>query len=550
MRRSTFASLALSLACAALAVAPHLAHSAGASLCDPHTSVCRRIKVYNNCEETLWVAAQGNAVYCASDSDCPAESTGCDTAKNTCNCSSDSECAPTTQVCDTAASPARCEYAQLKQGGWRLKPGKGSVVFVPNTAGPSQGISWNGRIWARTGCPAFGQCHAPGTACSEDSQCCTNAGCQGLFTCTDNSECSTWSCTSDSECPGGSTCNGTTQHCDGCVSGTCACKTDTDCRDGGTCQGGLCTGQCGQGGIACHTGDCGGKRRCEVGTNGQSPVTLAELALLESSQDTYDVSQVDGFNVPVKIAPMRYLAPEPNGFVNAQPWCGVPGCARAADCPGQADPCSWTTEGSCLCSWDLGDTSCPSGQQAVWPLACEQDSDCGPQGTCGTTGNPKFCTCTSSAHCPGSAPVCGLNQNVSGEQLCGTFAGCFNPNNACSIDATLPAPLDCPSNASLLSCTSPYGGSCYTNGVGASCCGCPSWSPAGDCHNHNTTWQDDAEPLFAALKNACPTAYSFQYDDPTSTFNCQGTGETTPVGYAVTFCPCGSPGARAEGCSP
>uniref|UniRef100_J3LCG7 Phytocyanin domain-containing protein n=1 Tax=Oryza brachyantha TaxID=4533 RepID=J3LCG7_ORYBR len=35
------------------------------------------------------------------------------------------------------------------------------------------------------------------------------------------------------------------------------------------------------------------------------------------------------------------------------------------------------------------------------------------------------------------------------------------------------------------------------------------------------------------FKNACPRAYSYAYDDATSTFTCTG-GDTT---YAITFCP-------------
>jgi len=38
------------------------------------------------------------------------------------------------------------------------------------------------------------------------------------------------------------------------------------------------------------------------------------------------------------------------------------------------------------------------------------------------------------------------------------------------------------------------------------------------------------------FKTACPTAYSFPYDDPTSTFTCRGSASTN-TGYTITFCP-------------
>lgn len=38
-----------------------------------------------------------------------------------------------------------------------------------------------------------------------------------------------------------------------------------------------------------------------------------------------------------------------------------------------------------------------------------------------------------------------------------------------------------------------------------------------------------------AFKAACPTAYSYAYDDATSTFTCKG------ANYTITFCPTGTP---------
>ncbi|CAA0817155.1 Pathogenesis-related protein 5 [Striga hermonthica] len=51
----------------------------------------------------------------------------------------------------------------------------------------------------------------------------------------------------------------------------------------------------------CITGDCGGRLKCE-GIGGAPPVSLAEFTL-DSPQDFYDVSLVDGFNLPVSIIP-------------------------------------------------------------------------------------------------------------------------------------------------------------------------------------------------------------------------------------------------------
>jgi hypothetical protein len=52
----------------------------------------------------------------------------------------------------------------------------------------------------------------------------------------------------------------------------------------------------------CATGDCGNKLQCN-GAGGIPPVTLAEITLNGAGGlDFYDVSLVDGFNVPARVS--------------------------------------------------------------------------------------------------------------------------------------------------------------------------------------------------------------------------------------------------------
>ncbi|XP_004298786.1 PREDICTED: protein P21-like [Fragaria vesca subsp. vesca] len=52
----------------------------------------------------------------------------------------------------------------------------------------------------------------------------------------------------------------------------------------------------------CQTGDCGGLLQCQG--YGQAPNTLAEYALNQfMNRDFYDISLVDGFNVPMDFSP-------------------------------------------------------------------------------------------------------------------------------------------------------------------------------------------------------------------------------------------------------
>ncbi|XP_038905374.1 protein P21-like [Benincasa hispida] len=53
---------------------------------------------------------------------------------------------------------------------------------------------------------------------------------------------------------------------------------------------------------SCETGDCGGVLRCQ--TNGSPPNTVAEFALNQISDlDFFDISLVDGFNIPMEFRP-------------------------------------------------------------------------------------------------------------------------------------------------------------------------------------------------------------------------------------------------------
>jgi hypothetical protein len=56
----------------------------------------------------------------------------------------------------------------------------------------------------------------------------------------------------------------------------------------------------GGGGSQCTTGDCGGLLACKG--PGNAPATLAEFTLQGSNQQTfYDISAVDGYNLPLAI---------------------------------------------------------------------------------------------------------------------------------------------------------------------------------------------------------------------------------------------------------
>jgi hypothetical protein len=231
------------------------------------------------------------------------------------------------------------------------------------------------------------------------------------------------------------------------------------------------------GGLACATGDCGGNFACPVGVGGAPPATLAEFTVASGGpSDFYDVSNVDGSNVPLSILPVSgSFNPSAPGGSDPAFYCGSPGCT--SNC-GALPACPWNLQSTCP----------PELQDRA----------------------------------PG-------------------FVGCRSANQVCAVDPSNPA-LNCAAEDDLYGCTGggPNGvsGSCYAANATGTCCGCPPWSPAGACVSSNPRWTAPSKPgtYAAVFKNACPTAYSFPFDDPTSTFTCKGTGSTNPS-YTITFCP-------------
>ena len=162
----------------------------------------------------------------------------------------------------------------------------------------------------------------------------------------------------------------------------------------------------------CQTGDCGGRLMCG-GATGKTPATLAELTLGGGADpDFYDLSLVDGYNLPMAIAPLEGTYTRSPGTAHD---CLVPACTHDlnATCPAELRL--------------LG----PAGQVIGCWSACERFK------------SDEFCC-----------------------------AGAHNQ------------PATCP----------PF-----------------SYSKV--------------------FKEACPTAYSYAYDDATSTFTCRGED------YAIWFCP-------------
>jgi hypothetical protein len=107
----------------------------------------------------------------------------------------------------------------------------------------------------------------------------------------------------------------------------------------------------------CQTGDCAGRFQCKQ--YGQIPATLAEFNLNSwQNLDFYDVSMVDGANLPMYINIAAGATKDPIDSTG----CAKSGCTRPVDCPAELR----TAGGGCgsACSILGGDQYCCQGQWA------------------------------------------------------------------------------------------------------------------------------------------------------------------------------------------
>jgi hypothetical protein len=76
----------------------------------------------------------------------------------------------------------------------------------------------------------------------------------------------------------------------------------------------------------CETGGCGDQLHCKQGVGGVPPKSLTEFTFWSNYHDTYDVSNVDGSNVPIQIKPTTII-PQARRPGTDKYWCTVSKCS-------------------------------------------------------------------------------------------------------------------------------------------------------------------------------------------------------------------------------
>ena len=217
---------------------------------------------------------------------------------------------------------------------------------------------------------------------------------------------------------------------------------------------------------------------------------------------------------------------------------GTPSCKTNSDCP-QLVGIIFTDQSTC-------ESNCPTGTECIQTsedpkfgcqMKCEnnlcQSGDCSSDSDCLTlpngTATGTFMLCdTSSNMCVSTIASLFSTTGINGQS-------CYNPSgsfNNKKFNAATTFCAGCPTNCENPPCA-PWplpSKECTTTAEGAG-------SSCGSVQCSNPDWERDAQPITSAFKEACPAAYSFPFDDPTSTFQCTGTGSTNTLGYDITFCP-------------
>lgn len=292
---------------------------------------------------------------------------------------------------------------------------------------------------------------------------------------------------------------------------------------------------------ACTIADCGANpsgTACPVPSSFANPATQAEFTFLTQnpvvtansgypSVDTYDITIINGVTVPTSMKPTTVAW----GGADAPYTCAEPGGVAQVSTLGN---CQWFNRAAQTADYVWVDTDDAGG--TCNPTACNDGNQ-----TCGHT-------------------VVGAT--VSAAQVCGTQLGYLTRDTVCAIDADFGSPFDCGTEveqggtkytlAEIYGCSAgDFKNSCYSAGATDACCGCRNWwedgvtvpeSKTQSCGDLlNTYWKTyllDTDAL-VWLKELCPTAYIYPFDDASSTFTCSDLDNSNRnvVDYTVTFCP-------------
>ncbi len=510
----------------------------------------RTITVTNNTSADIWIGITASALSCAttpaggSDALCPTQAAGsCGNGGITC------VGGPTGAWCGDYPWNRHNGFCYQKSPivsnsggtGTQLKPGTSLTLTAPTVSDAAQFV-WSGNLFAQTGCDSSGN------------------------------NCQIGDCTKDSNgmCPPGTS---------GAPPGTLAELTLVNPAFSGTPPPGkdfydisiinavnvaAIVGPIGAATTASSPYEC----TSAGSTVAQGPLPACSWSI-NPKINNIDYSNALGYvALPTPAAPAKKQGQLPSGAKCP----GVGGPPPISPNPDRYCQCPGSTKSNLV--YPNADGYCPDPNNVK-----EYPNSHGYFKTCNSNteypNSAGYCPCTSSSQC--GSQTCGVALITSSAsstyaQVCGEFIGWTTADTLCSFYAgsisRIPPflqPLCNPPGAShfsvidYLGCTGTGATSCYNiateSGYQKTCCGCGTstasrnkfpgvWPTAqtgsgpasnGGCYGNSKDWNDYVQPSLVYLKQACPTAYVYPFDDATSTFTCKEDAAGNRPNYQVTF---------------
>lgn len=328
-------------------------------------------------------------------------------------------------------------------------------------------------------------------------------------------------------------------------------------------------------------GDCSkgmSGESCAIGVGFSNPVTLTEFTILPGGFDTYDVGLIGGVTVPISVAPNGVTPDSGSAYLN-----GIAGSTQAQ--PGSQRsllPSTWS-----FTPTTYGVTDSITYYNYVSGTSTNVDQctqDIGVAGI-GCTGNVNGPVCGYAANSIGGASptygrVCGyrlayltasviysLNPVVSNTAPFNFESVLYNVAQSPSVP--YPNVNNNPMH-DFYQCANGAAQSGYQESTTyPHACGCANWdesgiwgpngiaTPTAKCKGtgvssytsatigigFNSAWTNEVLPRLYWVKQGCPTCYTYQYDDPSSTFQgyspASSSNAANAESYTVTFCPDG-----------
>lgn len=317
----------------------------------------------------------------------------------------------------------------------------------------------------------------------------------------------------------------------------------------------------------CQTANCPvipGTATCmpSVGANNPSTIFEEDMEGAVASDGVYDISLINGFNLPGEF---RSLAAVISPF-NFNTACGQSAGATIQPTGSPLGICPWTFTPPSTISPD-------TPENYNW-VSGGADDGCASSGSCSAG---QICGEAYASTLEGTAPI---------NRRCGTFLGYWtivdytgyssssqwgsqNLFTAYTLGTALPAGPTGMSYGTVAGLAATFGNmygctptsnNSLLSGYGpapapvplpeSNACGCYNWDQAGSvaptaqsepCVMTNSQWISTVFPRISWLKEACPTAYSYQFDDKSVSFTCNVSNQKTA--YQITFCPGGVTGA-------